>query len=228
MDDPSDSANKLTFQELEVDMPIGDWAGIEKVFSEAEAINYAEVWVEAPSPNFRPAEARVLWHSDGLWILAKLEDEDIYNTATKLNDPTWEMGDVFEIFLVTPGSERYLEFHVTTGNVHLQIVWPDFQAISELRAKGIRAVDYMVEEPLLTSWVDVDHENHRWTVLAKVNAEAITTHGPLTPGMVLKTSFSRYDRFQDREKIIFSSTSPHKKINYHIQSDWKDYELIPR
>ena len=208
-------------------MPIDNWEAVEKVFSNIEKLSYAEVWEEAPSPNFIGADVRVLWEPDGLWILAELQDVDIHNFATKKNDPTWEMGDVFEIFLVTPRSERYLEFHVTPGNVHLQIVWPNFQTIKELRAKGERAYDYMVEEALLESWVDVDHENNRWTVLAKVNADAITNRGPLEPGMVIKTSFSRYDRFQDSDQIIFSSTSPHKKINYHIQSDWKDYVLQP-
>lgn len=194
-------------------MPINDWTAIERVFSKTNAIDYSEV--------------RVLWDTAGLWILAELQDVDIHNTAKKTNDPTWQMGDVFEIFLVTPGSERYLEFHVTPGNVHLQIVWPNFQTITELRAKGLRAFDYMLEEPLLSSWVDVKQQNNQWTILAKVNANAITDNGPLKAGMVLKTSFSRYDRFQDSDQIIFSSTSPHKKINYHIQSDWKDFELLP-
>jgi hypothetical protein len=223
----SDSSNQLIFERLEKGMPVGDWDAIESVFSGANTLSYAEVWEDTTSPNFRGAEVKTLWEPDGVWILAELQDDDIHNSATKTNDPTWEMGDVFEIFLVTPDSERYLEFHVTPNNVHLQIVWPNFQTISELRAKGVRAYDYMVEAPLLTSWVKVDHDSHQWTVLAKVKADAITNNGQLSTGMVLKTSFSRYDRFQDTDQIIFSSTSAHKKINYHIQGDWKEYELIP-
>jgi len=56
-------------------------------------------WRANPHPRFRPATALVGWREGALWILAELEDDDIFNAATVLNQRTWETGDAFEIFL---------------------------------------------------------------------------------------------------------------------------------
>lgn len=170
---------------------------------------------------FQPAEVRVGWTPDNLWVLAHLTDEDIFNTARELNDETWSTGDVFELFLRHESSNRYYELHVTPDNVHLQLAWPDDQAIKTVRSSDQGLKPYMIWEDIFQSWVSIHPEDREWWVLARIPASLLQPEGgEITNGTTWNFAFCRYDCSQKHKLPCLSSTSRFPQANFHDQLSW--------
>jgi hypothetical protein len=57
-------------------------------------------WRDSPEADFLPAEIRVGWTPSRLVVLAEIPDRDIFTLVTGPNQKTWQLGDVFEIFIM--------------------------------------------------------------------------------------------------------------------------------
>jgi hypothetical protein len=166
-------------------------------------------WMETPQPGFLPAEIRVGWTSSRLVVLAEIPDQDIFTLATGPNQRTWELGDVFEIFLQAEDRSDYVELHVTPPNFRLQL---------HIESLGKPATQ--LDDGVFSSQVEIDAANQRWTVYAEVPASLVSGRDHIRPGESWRFSFSRYDASRNGRPLVLSSTSPHQAVNFHRTHEW--------
>jgi len=166
-------------------------------------------WLDAPEPDFLPAEIRVGWTPARLIVLADIPDRDIFTEATGPNQRTWQLGDVFEIFLKPEDRSDYVELHVTPPNFRLQL---------QIESPGKPATQ--LPDGVFSSRVKIDTSNQKWTVYAEVPATLVTGRDQIATGEAWLFSFSRYDASRDGRPPILSSTSPHQAINFHRVHEW--------
>ena len=178
-----------------------------KAFSNATAIALGQSWVTEPEPDFLPAEVRVGRSASQVLVLATIPDWDIFTLATEPNQKTWELGDVFEIFLKPENETNYREFHVTPANIRTQLGFSTEGAAPEFLPDGI------FESRV---WI----ESSRWIVLASIPCAAVTNRTKMDSGERWRFSFCRYDAFQDGRKPVLSSTSPHPVPKFHRPVEW--------
>ncbi len=185
----------------------------------APVIDYAQHWLPALEPAFRPAQVRLAATTDRFVVLAELSDDEIITQARQHNDPLWDLGDVFEIFLQPADRPEYFEFHIAPNGVTLDLRYPYAGAS---RANGVE--QYMLSEPHFTAQVVTEPLLNRWRVGVEIPVAKLASPESLnTPGEWL-FSFSRYDCATDREPVL-SSTSPHRKVDFHQTDDWKRFTV---
>jgi hypothetical protein len=166
-------------------------------------------WLDAPQADFLAAEIRVGWTPSRLVVLAEIPDRDIFTQATGPNQRTWELGDVFEIFLKPEDRSDYVELHVTPPNFRLQL---------QIESLGKPATH--LDDGVFSSRVKIDTANQKWTVYAEVPASLVSGREHIQAGESWLFSFSRYDASRDGRPPILSSTSPHQAINFHRIHEW--------
>jgi len=151
-------------------------------------------------------------------IFATLTDADIFNGATKLNQRTWELGDVFEIFLRSSALESYVEFHVTPHNQRLQLHYPGRSAVDRARVGG-SFDEFLVPGEAFRSrtWIGEGH----WSVFSEIPTRAVCGADEYNASVPWRFSFGRYDftRGAGKEPVV-SSTSPHAKPDFHRLHEW--------
>ncbi len=104
-------------------------------FADVPALAFAQHWQQTPEAGLKPGTVKVGRRESRLWALAEMEDDDIFNLAEEHNQPTWELGDVFEVFAQQQGGSAYVEAHVTPENRRLHLRFPDEKAIQQIPAK---------------------------------------------------------------------------------------------
>ena len=164
-------------------------------------------WLAAPESEFFPAEVRVGRLGNSLIVSSTLPDLDIFTQATAANQRTWELGDVFEIFLKPDGEDFYRELHITPANMRTQLAFAAEGATGEFLPDRIFASHV---------WI----ESGYWQVLATIPAAVVTGLDEISPGEKWRFSFCRYDAFRDGRKPILSSTSPHPVPKFHRPAEW--------
>jgi len=178
-----------------------------KAFANASVITLGQSWLPQAEADFISAEVRAGRVADQLLVLATIPDLDIFTSVTEPNQRTWELGDVFEIFLKPESESRYRELHVTPRNIRTQFGFSAVGAPSEILPDGI------FESRV---WIESD----RWIVLATIPCGVITNRSNIENGERWRFSFCRYDAFQDGRKPVLSSTSPHPIPKFHRPDEW--------
>lgn len=163
-------------------------------------------WREAPETDLRPTRVAATWRDGVLHVVADLEDDDVFNDATAHNQRTWELGDVFEIFVRAAGADAYREVHVTPDNVRLHLCFDDFAHVT--RIEGIESVAADPDALASQAWRTPDG----WRVAAAVPLPVGTDGGVFV-------SFCRYDAARRRPPIL-SSSSPHPVLAFHRPWEW--------
>ncbi|MDQ8194810.1 GDSL-type esterase/lipase family protein [Coraliomargarita sp. SDUM461004] len=187
-------------------------------------LSFKQTWLEKESEDFRPATVELTPNTAGLDIVVNLEDEDIYSDATELNQKTWELGDVLEIFVGTPGQSAYWELHITPNNQRLQLAW-DEHSFKAYRKGTQTFEDFLISDPeFIHSEVTVDTENNRWQARVFLPWESINL--PRNQHQyTLELAFCRYDADHSKEKATLSSTAPLSKASYHRRHEWDTIQL---
>jgi len=175
-----------------------------------------QAWRTRPSPQFQPAWARVRWHASGLLFDVLLVGAAPANRAAALNQPTWELGDVCEIFLRVDDQPQYFELHVTPENQRLQLRWPA-GGIARVRSGAARLEEFAVPQP---DWV---HSATRvaagaWSAQVLFPAQSFGVDS-LTPAHSIHTAVCRYD-YHGRPLPVLSSTAPFRAPSFHRPLDW--------
>lgn len=192
---------------------------IRTAFAMADAIGMRQAWQPATDSDFTPATVRVGWRGNSLHVFAELHDADIFTRATAHNQRMWELGDVLEMFLSTQKAADYVEFHVAPNNFRLQLRFPDTATLRQAQAEN--RFDYLLlPDGVFRSRVWTQAENKKWFVYAEIPAAAVCGTESQLPGMKWRFSFSRYDYIRGRKDPIYSSTSPHAKLDYHRREEW--------
>ncbi|MDD2709513.1 MAG: carbohydrate-binding family 9-like protein [Verrucomicrobiae bacterium] len=193
---------------------------IQQAFASAQVCRMQQAWQPQPDSDLNIAEVRAGWQGDSLLVHATLPDRDIYNNTTDLNQETWRLGDVFEIFLRPKPQQSYMEMHVTPHNHRLQLRFPE--PVANLGVGKTRPLsDFFLTGPEVMesrTWIFPDQQV--WHVYAEIPSHTACEQPCPLPGTEWFFSFSRYDYIHGREKPIYSSTSPHAVLNYHRQEEW--------
>jgi len=185
--------------------------------------DFQQGWREQPEPGLEPARAELRATDGALHILAVLGDRDIGNRATGFNEKTWQIGDVFEIFIQVD-ADTYYEFHITPENRHLFLGWTT-ELFAAVRAGEATIEDAMIDDrDLLHSETRIHEVRDYWTVRARIPFEKIGLDPDRNyPG--LKVAFARYDSFGDDRSAVLSATADFPAINYHDRSAWHPVSL---
>ena len=185
-----------------------------------------QAWRAAPENGLRPGIVRFGWTPDALWILAELADEHVASRSTRHNLDMWALGDVFEVFIARRGSPRYLELHVTPNNHRLHLRWTG-RDLDKVRQKLKTVADFRADPDAFQSWVSCRPDGSGWQVLTRIPAAIFTGDMTFRAGQKFAFSFSRYDAGPKATPDILSSTSPHRKPNYHRRHEWRTVVLAP-
>jgi hypothetical protein len=187
----------------------------------AAALDFAQAWREAPEPGLRPGKVWLATTPTAFAVLAELADDDIATAAQRHNDPLWDLGDVFEIFTRHVARSEYFEFHMAPNGVTLDLRYPRLYAS---RANGVEP--YMLDRPRFSARVRAEPELHRWRVAAELPVRELVPAGLARAAGEWQFSFSRYDCGPGRPPI-FSSTSPHRRPDFHEGRDWRLFHAPP-
>lgn len=195
------------------------WPGPADITSDWRPL--AQTWRDAPEPNFNPGWALLRWSGDGLDVTAIFLGRNQSNRARKLNDRTWELGDIFEFFLQADGCPRYVELHVTPENHRLQLLWPP-GGLEEFRAGRARLEDFTVSDP---AWVRsaVHMQPAHWAIWLHIPLARIGLPTDQKPER-LRACVCRYDLSHGAE--VLSSTAPLREPNYHRVGEWSRLRLL--
>jgi hypothetical protein len=177
-------------------------------------------WRTEHEPDFSPGWAHIGWCPTGLDISGVFIGRNQTNRARKLNDRTWELGDIFEFFLQAEGGARYVELHVTPENHRLQLLWPA-GGLEEFRAGKAVLEEFTVDDP---AWVEsaVRVESDHWTIRLHVPFRCLGL-GDGKPPKTLRACVCRYDWSSGSE--VLSSTAPLREANYHRVAEWSTLRL---
>ena len=176
-----------------------------------------QAWRETPQYELEPARVQIGWREDKFWVFAEMTDTDIFNSATKLNEETFKLGDTFEIFITDKRWPHYLELHVSPFNQQMQLWVPRARHSPE----DSDWKTHFIDELIFQSWTQVSREENRWRVLASVDFEQLAGTESIQSGAEWLVSFSRYDYTTGEKRPILSSTSLHCKLDFHCQKGWR-------
>lgn len=176
-----------------------------------------QAWLAAgPAPCFRPGRARAAWNARTLTFTMLFRGRPAGNRASRLNERTWELGDVGEVFLQLPGDDGYWEFHVTPENQRLQLQWP-VGGLAAFRAGRAAFGDFTLGSRAgLTSTATVWPD--RWRATLTVPAAVLGLAG-FSPGQSLRAAVCRYDCAGSAEPVC-SSTAPLRELSFHRPAEW--------
>lgn len=172
---------------------------------------------------FREGRVRVGWDEHGLRVHAKLVDDSVFSGSTGDGQPTWRLGDVFEIFAKLTDREDYFELHMTPNGHRLQLHFPDQSVIGQIRDGAMALEEMMVDEPVFDFLTR--KTAHGWEVLALVPTATLEAERESLAGCELAVSFSRYDYADAESEPILSSTTRHEELNFHRLHEWTVLEF---
>lgn len=168
-----------------------------------------------PEPGFQPGWARIRWQETGLYYDLVFLGAGARNSARRLNERTWELGDVGEIFVQSGHGPDYLELHVTPENCRLQLLWPA-GGIVRVRSKAATLDEFMVSQP---DWVQSRTHvgSGFWTIQATVPPARLGLFR-LHAGQCFRTAVCRYHA-QAGEPVL-SSTASLPIPFFHQREGW--------
>jgi len=171
-----------------------------------------------------PARARLTWQPTALELEADFAGDPPANRARRLNELTWETGDVCELFLQVAGQGEYVELHVTPENQRLQLRF-SATGIAEVRAGRRRLEEFMIADP---HWVTsrTRLEPGHWITHLSVPAACLGL-AAFTPGQRLRAAVCRYQCLPGQPEPVTSTTAALTQPGFHQPSSWHEAILVP-
>jgi hypothetical protein len=187
---------------------MSDPDGCERLLGADEALVFelGQPWRDGVEAGFRPTVVRAWCRGGALVVEAEMVDEEVFNDATAHNQRTWELGDVFEIFVRREDEERYAEVHVTPDNLRLHLRFEDFGHLQRIADPAEVAAD---PDAVASS---AERTPDGWRARATIPLD-------LRAGERIRVSFCRYDAGRGREPVL-STSSPHPVVAFHRPWEW--------
>jgi hypothetical protein len=182
-----------------------------------------QLWLgRTPQKNLRPGWARLGWRPNFLELTFVFSGGPARNAARQLNERTWELGDVGELFIRPDGAAHYLEIHFTPENQRLQLRFP-LGGIARLRSGASPLETFIVTDP---DWVfSATHiAADFWTAQARIPAAALG-FATLANGLVFQTAVCRYDCGMTSTPTL-SATAALTAPFFHQLDEWSQLVLI--
>lgn len=175
-----------------------------------------------PEDRFQPGWARLRWWPEAFCIETVFCGSRPANRSTRLNQRTWELGEIAEVFLEEAGAGRYLELHITPENQRLQLLFRHGD-IERFRAGEASLESFLVDDP---HWVASETAiGAGFWAMRTILPASIFGGGPLATGRRFLGTFCRYD-CDLPESPVFSATAPLAEPSYHRRVDWDEFELV--
>jgi hypothetical protein len=178
-------------------------------------------WRDKVEEDFRPARVSVGWTREALHVQARLTDGELLTKATADNQRMWELGDVFEMFVMVEGRKDYLELHVTPNNKRLHVWLPGVGGKAHPGDVPLPFEEMLVSPVGFSS--SAKREEGGWSVSAMIPA-AVLGLEQFDPGLRLRLAFARYDAASGRETVL-STTASHPVISFHRPDKWSSVIL---
>jgi hypothetical protein len=198
---------------------------VKAAFQHVVPISAQQKWRKKEEPHFSPMLIRTGWCDNILFLFAELTDTDIFTLATKNSQRFWELGDVFEVFLRPRIQKSYVELQVAPNNKRLQLRYQNARAV--IHARKLGTSDHLLIHGrafLSSTWICAAEQ--KWYVFVKIPAKTVCEQAILSPGVEWLFSFSRYDYTHDSKRPVISSTSPHKKPDFHRHTEWQVMRFV--
>ncbi|MEX1119043.1 MAG: carbohydrate-binding family 9-like protein [Terrimicrobiaceae bacterium] len=161
------------------------------------------------------------WTPAALHVRAEMEDKEVFTRATEDNQKMWELGDVFEMFLMVDGQSDYIELHVTPNNKRLHLHLPGVGGKARPEDQAL-SFEKMIVEPVEFS-SSAKRLKDGWSVSATIPASVFGLN-KLEPGKRLRVAFARYDATSGRPTILSTSAS-HPVVSFHRPAEWSSVTL---
>lgn len=188
-----------------------DWRGLRQAWR-----------ADGPERGFRPGRVRVTWDEEGLEFAIVFTGVGARNRARRLNEPTWELGDVAEVFLARRGRPGYLEIHVTPENQRLQLRWAA-GGVSRLRTGRAQLGEFTFEGGGVVS--TARRSRRGWMVRVHLARDLLGPR-PLALGDRFVAAVCRYD-WGNRPDPVYSSTANLRAADFHRRREWHQLRLCP-
>lgn len=173
-------------------------------------------------PGFNRGWARIQWSTSALHYSVILLGPRPTNAAVELNERTWELGDVVEIFLHHPGSQHYIELHITPENQRLQLLWP-MAGLERVRQKKASLEEFAVNS---AHWVQSStYVGPGFWVAHAVVPLSVLQLEQAASRPELRTAVCRYD-YANGSVPVLSSTAPLQAADYHRVHEWQKLLLV--
>jgi len=183
-----------------------------------------QAWrVDGLESHFQPGWARVRWNETALLFDIVFVGRQPRNRARQLNERTWELGDIAEIFLQQEGSPEYIELHVTPENQRLQLRWTP-EGFAAFRAQAATLEDFTIGD---ARWIESASQigEKSWSVSARLPAAALQPGSAgLSRSSAWRGAVCRYDCTAGPD-VTYSSTAPLRELSYHRREEWDRLEL---
>lgn len=184
---------------------------------------FSQTWLPAgPEPGFQDSSACVTWEPSGLTFGIEMMGAGATNRARQLNEPTWELGDVAEVFIGVRERPDYFEFHVTPENQRLQLHFPA-DGVARLRAGQAKLSEFAFDRPGVES--RTQRNVGSWSVSLKISP-AVLGLAEFQAGQVFDIALCRYD-YGGKAAPVFSSTAQLTAPNFHRRHEWQQLRLAP-
>lgn len=183
----------------------------------------AQAWEPATHALVRGGWAHAAWTPDQLLIDAYFAGGNARNSARRLNERTWELGDVCEVFIHAAEASHYAEVHVTPENQRLQLCLP-WHAQRCGPPTDAPLEKFMIADP---NWVQsrarVDALG--WSVRLRVPAACfLPASDRLRSGVRLRLAVCRYD-YGLSSTATLSSTAHFTRPSFHRWHEWHELAL---
>jgi len=185
-------------------------------------LELGQPWNAGLDTAFRPAHVLLSWTPEALHVRAVLTDDEIRTAATGDNQRMWELGDVFEMFLMVEGRQDYVEMHVTPNSKRLHLALPGVGGKATPESKPLEFEEMLVRKIGFES--SVQRTADGWSVTARVPAHVLGVTS-LQPGQRLRVAFARYDAARDSDPVL-STTASHPVIGFHRPEEWTRVTLL--
>lgn len=197
------------------------WLALPGSGSNRNSVPLGQAWrPDGLEPNFQSSSVVVSWTPAALEFAIEMSGSGATNRARQLNEPTWELGDVAEVFIGIHGRPDYFEIHVTPENQRLQLHFPA-DGISRFRAGKATLTDFAFDRPGIESLVRRTPKS--WNVSLTLSRDLLGV-SDLRTGPLFDVSVCRYDYGGKAEPVI-SSTSPFTAPDFHRRTEWRQLQL---
>lgn len=201
-----------------------DCETVREAFRSAASLSFRQAWLPVMEPDFASAAVRIGWRNQSLFLFAELNDRGMFNRAAAHNEPMWQLGDTFEIFVRPAGQSAYCEFQVTPNNHRLQLRYANAEAVAVARQSG-SLENALIQGELFHSKTWRRPEVDQWFVFAEIPAKSVCDHVQALSGCTWQISFGRYDYQPGRVAPVISSTSAHAEPDFHRLNEWSRIEF---
>ncbi len=179
-------------------------------------------WNATPDAGFAPGDTRLSWTPDALHVEANLTDRNVISSSTGDNQRTWELGDVFEMFLQLEGRPGFAELHVTPNAYRTELDLPGPRGRVTPDSAPL-PFEQMLVRPIRFQ-ATATRTSTGWRVSAAIPPITFGLER-FAVGQRFRVNFSRYDASRDQAPIL-STTAAHPKIDFHHPEEWTPVVLI--